>query len=108
MTFTCEVISLAEGRVEYEVRADTSKVKKGSRRTLQKKVTQSSEQTSKAQKEDYKSTAKEFKKQSDNVVDDAKSANSKIEESSSNTSGAMQKIFEGAAINIGGSLVDMA
>lgn len=28
MTFTCEVISLAEGRVEYEVRADTSKVKK--------------------------------------------------------------------------------
>lgn len=107
MTFTCEVISLAEGRVEYEVRADTSKVKKDLD-DAEKKVTQSSEQTSKAQKEDYKSTAKEFKKQSDNVVDDAKSANSKIEESSSNTSGAMQKIFEGAAINIGGSLVDMA
>lgn len=107
MTFTCEVISLAEGEVVYEVRADDSKVKKDLD-DAEKKITQSSEQTSKAQKEDYKSTAKEFKKQSDNVVDDAKSANSKIEESSSNTSGAMQKIFEGAAINIGGSLVDMA
>ena len=28
MTFTCEVISLAEGEVVYEVRADDSKVKK--------------------------------------------------------------------------------
>ena len=51
MTFTCEVISLAEGRVEYEVRADTSKVKKDLD-DAEKKVTQSSEQTSKAQKED--------------------------------------------------------
>ena len=72
---------MADGQVVYEIRGDDSQLDKDLN-SAEKKIKQSSSQASNSQQADFKETAREFKTQSDNIVQDAKNAGSQIEQSS--------------------------
>lgn len=101
------MINLADGKVIYKTEIDDSSVESDLNKS-NKKIEDSTKETSNKQKKEYKETSEEYGKQAEKRVDDTKSTNKKIENETDESSGKMAKIWEGVSIGIGAKFADLA